>query len=181
MCVRATQFRLIANNLWEPCCRDGKACQIELIGLFLFAYRSKEQPRRRCIPIRNDRTCRLCERPKGEPGPQGQQGPQGAQGAAGAKGEVGPAGPQGPIGPAGPKGDKGDKGERGDTGPAGPAGKATLYIERGSGEIACKQGGEVASVTCTGAPGTVKEGDKATAICLNASQPVSGTVLCLKQ
>jgi hypothetical protein len=32
MCVRATQFRLIANNLWEPCCRDGKACQIELIA-----------------------------------------------------------------------------------------------------------------------------------------------------
>jgi len=116
--------------------------------------------------------------PKGGPGAQGPQGPQGPQGAAGPKGEVGPAGSQGPVGPAGPKGEKGD---RGVAGPAGPAGNARLYIVRGSGEIACKQGGEVAAVTCAGVPGSVKQGENATAVCLNGSQPVTGTALCLQQ
>jgi hypothetical protein len=122
--------------------------------------------------------------PKGEPGAQGAQGPQGPQGGAGARGEAGPPGAQGPVGPAGPKGDKGDRGEKGEAGAAGApgaAGNATLLVVRGTGEIACKQGAEVAAVTCAGVPGSVKEGDNATAVCMNSSQPVAGTVLCLKQ
>ena len=121
--------------------------------------------------------------PKGEPGAQGAQGPQGPQGAAGARGEAGPPGAQGPVGPAGPKGDKGDRGDKGEAGAAGApgaAGNASLLVVRGTGEIACKQGAEVAAVTCAGVPGTVKEGDNATGVCMNSSQPVAGTVLCLK-
>lgn len=115
--------------------------------------------------------------PKGEQGSQGQQGPQGPQGTAGAKGEAGPAGAQGPVGSAGPKGDKGD---RGDPGPAGPPGNASFSIVRGKGEIACNEKGDVAAVTCDGVPGLVKEGSNSTGICINAGQPVAGTVLCLK-
>jgi hypothetical protein len=118
--------------------------------------------------------------PKGEPGAQGPQGPAGPQGAAGTKGEAGPPGAQGPVGPAGPKGDKGDKGDRGEAGLQGQAGNAVLSIVRGSGEIACKVG-EVAAVTCAGVAGSVKQGANNVGICMNASQPVAGTVLCLKQ
>jgi hypothetical protein len=118
--------------------------------------------------------------PKGDPGPQGPKGPQGPQGAAGAKGEAGPPGAQGPIGPAGPKGDKGDKGDRGEAGPRGQSGDATLTLVRGSGEIACKTG-DVAAVTCAGVVGLVKQGTTNVGICMNASQPVAGTVLCLKE
>jgi Collagen triple helix repeat (20 copies) len=107
-------------------------------------------------------------------GAQGPQGPQGAQGPPGPKGETGLQGPQGPQGPQGGVGPKGDKGDRGE------AESAALYIARGTGEIACKQGGEVAAVTCAGVPGSVKQGDNSTGLCVNASQPVDGTVLCLK-
>ena len=46
--------------------------------------------------------------------------------------------------------------------------------------VHAEQGAEVAAVTCAGVPGTVKEGDNATGVCMNSSQPVAGTVLCLK-
>ncbi len=66
---------------------------------------------------------------QGPAGPKGEPGPQGPQGLAGAKGEPGPAGPQGPVGPAGPPG---------------AATNSNFYVVRGSGAIACNQGGEVA-------------------------------------
>jgi hypothetical protein len=119
--------------------------------------------------------------PKGEQGVQGPEGPRGPQGAVGPKGEVGPAGAQGPIGPAGPKGDKGDKGDRGEAGPPGKSGNTTLYVVRGSGELACNEGGEAAAVTCAGVPGSVKEGDNSKGLCMNASQPVAGTLLCVSK
>ena len=108
-------------------------------------------------------------------GPAGSAGPAGP---AGAKGDTGVAGPAGPAGPAGSKGDRGDAGMRGEKGDQGAA-SANLYIVKGTGSIACAQGGEAIALTCQGAAGELKKSDA------NQSQgqcpgEVTGTLVCMR-
>lgn len=97
-------------------------------------------------------------------GPAGTAGPAGPAGPAGAKGDKGDAGVAGIAGAAGAKGDRGDpgprgeKGDKGDSGAAGAAG-ASLYVVKGTGSLACAQGGEAIALTCQGSSGEIKPTD----------------------
>ena len=111
-------------------------------------------------------------------GPAGSAGPAGPAGAKGEKGDTGTAGVAGPAGSKGDRGDAGARGEKGDKGDQGAA-SANLYIVKGTGSIACAQGGEAIALTCQGAAGELKKNDA------NQSQgqcpgEVTGTLVCMR-
>jgi hypothetical protein len=82
-------------------------------------------------------------------------------------------------GPQGPPGAKGDKGDQGTAGPAGPAGNSNFYVVKGTGNIACSQGGQVAAVTCQSGTGIITTGASSVGQCGGGSD-VEGTVICAK-
>ncbi len=106
------------------------------------------------------------------------RGPEGAAGPAGPAGAKGDTGVAGPSGPAGPKGDRGDAGARGEKGDQGAA-SANLYVVKGSGSIACAQGGEAIALTCQGAAGELKKNDANQSVGQCPGE-VTGTLVCMR-
>lgn len=104
-------------------------------------------------------------------GPAGSAGPAGPAGAKGDKGDTGVAGP---AGAKGDRGDAGARGEKGDKGDQGTAATASLYVVKGTGSIACAQGGEAIALTCQGAAGELKKNDG------QCPGEVTGTLVCMR-